>query len=59
MPGFRSWIKTTQGIIVSITALFLVIPSLINAGKDIYVELLDIPTGLKESQNDVLYRFAF
>jgi hypothetical protein len=40
--------------IAALVAMLVVIPSVINAGKDIYVSIMNIPVGVSESKNEKL-----
>lgn len=57
--NFAGWLKTTEGIITSIIAILVVIPSMINAVVDVYVTILDIPSSLPEQNNQRLFKAHF
>lgn len=59
MKKLGEWLKTTQGVIVAITAVLLVTPALINSAVDVYRVVADIPTGGKERQNALLFERHF
>ncbi len=59
MSDFKEWLKTTRGIIMSITAVIVVLPALINAFYDVYETALQIPEGIKERHNKALFEKHF
>ncbi|VAW66889.1 hypothetical protein MNBD_GAMMA08-2201 [hydrothermal vent metagenome] len=50
----NSFFMKLKSNIVSLAALLVVIPSVINAGKDIYISIMNIPLGASESKNERL-----
>ncbi|OUD15492.1 hypothetical protein [Thioflexithrix psekupsensis] len=54
-----NWLKTTQGVITSIIAVLVVLPSLINATMDIYISLFNIPRTISEQYNQELFKKHF
>ncbi len=53
------WLKSTQGIFAGILAILVVLPSIINAGLDIYVTLFNIPRTIAEQYNQELFQEHF
>jgi hypothetical protein len=54
-----NWLKTTQGVITSVIAVLVVLPSLINATMDIYISLFNIPRTISEQYNQELFKKHF
>jgi len=54
-----SWLQTTQGVIAGIVAVLVILPSLVNAGLDVYISLFNIPTTLSERNNQALFKKHF
>ena len=59
MKKLGEWLKTSQGVIVAITAVLLVTPALINSAVDVYHVVADLPIGGKERQNALLFKRHF
>lgn len=57
--GIIARLSTFKGIIVSLTALLVVIPALINSGIDVYKSIANIPAGIQEKTNDELFKRHF
>jgi hypothetical protein len=57
--GIAAYLKSFRGIVVSLTALFVVIPALINSGLDIYKAVAQIPDSIQERTNDQLFKRHF
>ena len=48
--GIIAKISSFKGIIVSMTALFVVIPAMINSGIDVYKSIAQIPGSIQEKR---------
>ncbi len=57
--NLTGWLKTTEGLITSIIAILVIIPSMINALVDVYTTILDIPSSLPERNNQRLFKAHF
>lgn len=55
----KNWLQSTQGIIASIIAVLVILPSLINATMDIYISLFNIPRTISEQYNQELFKKHF
>ncbi len=57
--GIIAKISTFKGIVLSLTALFVVIPAMINSGIDVYNSIANIPDSIQERTNDELFKRHF
>ena len=57
--GIIAKISSFKGIILSLTALFVVIPAMINSGIDVYKSIAKIPDSIQEKTNDELFKRHF
>jgi hypothetical protein len=53
------WIKSARGKMISLTALLVVVPALINSGLDAYKAVANIPTNIYDRANDELFKKHF
>jgi hypothetical protein len=59
MKKMLEWLKSFHNVILALTALLVVVPSLINAGIDVYRNIRNIPKTAKEQQNAELFQRHF
>jgi hypothetical protein len=57
--GIIAKISSFKGIVISLTALFVVIPAMINSGIDVYRSIAQIPDSIQEKTNDELFKRHF
>ncbi len=53
------WLKEMRVVLLSIAAVLVAVPAIINAGVDIYNSVEKIPKGSKEKQNSELFQKHF